>query len=631
MFSFFQDLILVGQMKLYNETKIFVVLWSLLLAAIIHLEWYYVTNSVGGCDVDGCETLDELSHWQATGYHDPISSEEGFAIEASLYNYSATIQCLVNPLEPQYEGGLVANPNFESGLEGWGVFGDAKIEVRRASMGNKFIVAYNRSQPYDSFSQWLYLEEGLLYTFSAWVQISEGNEIVAAKFRNSQKISMTVGSVIAQSGCWSMIKGGLTVNVTMPAELYFESQNTGIELWVDNVSLQPFTRSQWRDQQSKSIDKIRKREVRFHVSNKKGKRLQGVKINIKHTRPHFPLGSAIAPSIIENKAYQNWFAKRFTTTVFDNEMKWYSNEVIPRHENYSLSDAMLAFAKQHRISVRGHTIFWDDTKQIMDWVKSLSPKELLSAAVRRIGSVMSRYSGEFIAWDVVNENMHFSFFEDKIGPNASAMFYKIAHALDNKTPLFVNEFNTLEDPTDLDAIPSKFLEKLKEIRSFPGNEEMVLGIGLQAHFRELDLAYMRACLDVLGTTKNPLWITELDVTKGPNQAKYLEEIMRELYSHPAVEGIIMWSARKQGGCGYMCLTDLNFTNLPPGDVIDNLIREWKTESLQGVTGKNGVYANRIFHGEYTVTVSNPFAGETLIKHLEVTNDKSEPLDVWISI
>ncbi|XP_059648018.1 endo-1,4-beta-xylanase 4-like isoform X2 [Cornus florida] len=582
-----QGLVLAGEMKVFTEAKLFVVLWSLLLA--------------------------------------------GRTSEASLYNYSASIECLVNPLEPQYEGGLVANPNFEDGIEGWGRFGDAKIEARRASMGNKFIVAYNRSQPYDSFSQWLYLEEGLLYSFSAWVQISEGNEIVVAKFRNSQNLSMIVGSVIAQPGCWSMLKGGLTVDVTMPAELHFESKNTSIELWVDNVSLQPFTRSQWRDQQSKSLKKIRKRRVRFHVSNKKGKRLQGVKINIKQTRPHFPLGCATALTILENKAYQNWFTKRFTATTFDNEMKWYFTEEIRGHENYSIPDAMLAFAKQHRISVRGHNIFWDNPKYNMDWVRSMSPKELLSAAMTRMGSIMSRYSGEVIAWDVMNENLHFSFFEDKIGPNASAMFYKIAQALDYETPMFMNEYNTLEYVEDMNSIPAKYVEKLRKIKSFLGNEEMVVGIGLQGHFSEPNIAYMRASLDFLGATKMPIWITELDVERGSNQATYLEEIMREAYSHPAVEGIIVWSGWKPTGCSNMCLTNNDFKNLPAGDVVDKLIEEWKTDNLQGVTDENGVYANHIFHGEYIVTVSNAFAGENLTKHLVVTSDKSEPFDVWISI
>ena len=30
------------------------------------------------------------------------------------------------------------------------------------------------------------------------------------------------GSAIAQSGCWSMLKGGLTGNASGPAEIYFQ-------------------------------------------------------------------------------------------------------------------------------------------------------------------------------------------------------------------------------------------------------------------------------------------------------------------------------------------------------------------------------------------------------------------------
>ncbi|CAL5329584.1 endo-1,4-beta-xylanase 5-like [Camellia sinensis] len=555
-------------------------------------------------------------------------------IEASSYDYSASIECRVNPLGPHYEGGLVVNPEFHDGLKGWDVHGNGKIEVKRSNTGNQFIVAYGRTQPSDSFSQWLFLEEGLLYTFSAWVQINEGSEAVVAKVKVLQNETMVVGSVIAQSGCWSMLKGGLAVNLTMPAELFFESENSSsIELWVDNVSLQPFTKTQWAEQQSQSIKKIRKREVRFHVSDKQGKKLEGIKITMKQTRPHFPLGCALALTIIDNKDYQKWFTSRFsfTATTFDNEMKWYFTEKVQGQENYTIADAMLAFAKQHGVAVRAHNIFWDNPIYNLDWVKSLSSKALLKAAMTRMGSVMSRYSGEVIGWDVMNENLHFTYFEDRLGPNASAMFYKIAQALDYKTTMFMNEYNTLEYPEDLKSTPSQYLKKIRQIRSFPGYEEMVVGIGLQSHFGTPNIPYMRSCLDTFGAAKMPIWITELDVQRGPYQAKYLEEIMREAYSHPAVEGIIVWSGWKPTGCSNMCLTDNNFTNLPAGDVVDKLIQEWKTKNLKGETDENGVYEHQVFLGEYNVTVLDPRTGENLMRKLEVSNEGSEPFDVWITI
>ncbi|GKA20882.1 carbohydrate-binding, CenC-like protein [Tanacetum coccineum] len=42
---------------------------------------------------------------------------------------------------------------------------------------------------------------------------------------------------------------------------------------------------------------------------------------------------------------------------------------------------------------------------------------------------MGRYSGQVISWDVVNENMHFNFFESKLGDTTSLSFYTTTRAL----------------------------------------------------------------------------------------------------------------------------------------------------------------------------------------------------------
>lgn len=123
-----------------------------------------------------------------------------------------------------------------------------------------------------------------------------------------------------------------------------------------------------------------------------------------------------------------------------------------------------------------------------------------------------------VAWDVVNENLHHPLFEEKLGKNASAIFYKIASSLDTKATMFLNEFNTLEHPADMVSIPSKYVEKLREIKVFPGNEELVIGIGLQGHFDpHPNIPYIRAVFDVLGETKMPIWLTELNVEPCPKQ------------------------------------------------------------------------------------------------------------------
>ncbi|KAF9624897.1 hypothetical protein IFM89_015519 [Coptis chinensis] len=159
-----------------------------------------------------------------------------------------------------------------------------------------------------------------------------------------------------------MLKGGLTVDSSGPAELYFESNNTRVEIWADNVSLQPFTKEQWRSHQDQSIEKARKGKVKIQAVDSQGKILAGAKVSIRQNSASFPFGSAITKDILTNQAYQNWFTSRFTVTVFENEMKWYSTENTRGKDDYSVSDAMVKFAQQHDIAVRGHNIFWGDER-----------------------------------------------------------------------------------------------------------------------------------------------------------------------------------------------------------------------------------------------------------------------------
>ncbi|XP_077215590.1 endo-1,4-beta-xylanase 5-like [Tasmannia lanceolata] len=299
---------------------------------------------------------------------------------------------------------------------------------------------------------------GKVKVIPAWVQISEGKPPVTAVFKTDSGFGHA-GAVIAESGCWSMLKGGLTVNISGLAELYFEVnvKNKAVEIWVDSVSLQPFTEKEWRGHQDESIEKTRKRKVRIHAIDAQGNSLAVTTISITLTKANFPIGNTISYRILNNVPYQNWFTSRFSVTIFENEMKWYYTEQAPGKENYSVPDAMLAFAQENGISVRGHNIFWNNPKYQPRWVKSLSPDQLRAAAEKRITSIVSRYAGKIIGWDVVNENLHFSFHESMLGANASADFFRRAHQLVPGTTMFMNEYNMIEYSNNKMAGPENYL------------------------------------------------------------------------------------------------------------------------------------------------------------------------------
>ena len=259
--------------------------------------------------------------------------------------------------------------------------------------------------------------------------------------------------------------------------------------------------------------------MRFQVTQANKTAMQGAIVSIKQFKSDFPFGCGMNHIILKSTDYQNWFASRFKFTTFTNEMKWYSTEKKQGQENYTVPDAMVKFAKQNGISIRGHNIFWDDPKYQPDWVKSLSPQDLRKAAEKRINSVVSRYSGQLIAWDVVNENVHFRFFEDKLGENASAEFYSTAYQLDPNAIMFMNEYNTIEYSEDQTVSAANYKKKLEEILQYPGNDRILAGIGLQGRFGsgQPNLAYMRSSLDILGATGVPIWLTEVNVDKDPDQ------------------------------------------------------------------------------------------------------------------
>ncbi|XP_020238003.1 endo-1,4-beta-xylanase 1 isoform X2 [Cajanus cajan] len=347
----------------------------------------------------------------------------------------------------------------------------------------------------------------------------------------------------------------------------------------------------------------RKRAVTIHVSDSNGKRLQGASICVEQIAKDFPIGSAIAKTIIGNLLYQNWFVKRFNAAVFENELKWYATEPDEGKVNYTISDRMLQFVRTNNIVARGHNIFWEDPKYTPAWVLNLTGMQLQSAVNSRIHSLMSQYKDEFIHWDVSNEMLHFDFYEQRLGPDATFHFFETAHESDPLATLFMNDYNVVETCSDANSTVDAYISRVRELQR---NGIFMDGIGLEGHFTIPNPPLIRAILDKLATLGLPIWLTEVDISKTLDrdaQANYLEEVLREGFSHPYVNGIMLWTAFHPNGCYQMCLTDNNFKNLPAGDIVDKLLEEWQSGRVEGVTDGHGSYSFYGFLGEYRISVN----------------------------
>lgn len=208
--------------------------------------------------------------------------------------------------------------------------------------------------------------------------------------------------------------------------------------------------------------------------------------------------------------FQNWFAKRFNAAVFENELKWYATEPEQGKVNYTIADQMLEFIRANQIIARGHNIFWEDPKYTPSWVLKLTGSALQSAVSSRIQSLMSKYRKEFIHWDVSNEMMHFNFYEQRLGPNATLHFFETAHQSDPLATLFMNDFNVVETCSDVNSTVDNYITRLRELKR---SGVYMDGIGLEGHFTRPNLPLMRAILDKLATLGLPIWLTEIDISK----------------------------------------------------------------------------------------------------------------------
>ncbi|XVF45508.1 hypothetical protein PTKIN_Ptkin02bG0212200 [Pterospermum kingtungense] len=506
--------------------------------------------------------------------------------DGPLYDFTAYTECKAQPEKPLYKGGILK---------------DEPPAMRPSTINGDTATGF-----YTPAFVLKNLTQGNIYCFSTWVRIQGARSaLIRASLMTENTTYDCVGTVLAKCGCWSFLKGGFTLDSpsNLSLLLFQNSDDKDINIEISSSSLQPFTDQEWRIIQQYMINTHRKRAVTIHVSDQQGNRLQGAAVTIDQVSKDFPFGSAIASTILGNLPYQNWFVERFNAAVFENELKWNATEPDQGKTNYTIADQMLKFVRAHQIIARGHNIFWEDSKYTPAWVRNLTGHRLQSAVNTRIQSLMSKYKDEFIHWDVNNEVLHFDFYEQRLGPNATSHFYEAAHKLDPLATLFMNEYNVVENCSDVNSTVDRYIERIRDLQK--GGVYMD-GIGLQGHFTVPNPPLMRAVLDKLATLGLPIWLTEVDIKSSVGeeyQAIYLEQVLREGFSHPSVNGIMLWAALHPKGCYRMCLTDKNFRNLPAGDVVDNLLKEWKTEEIHGQTDERGSYRFYGFLGEYKVNVS----------------------------
>jgi endo-1,4-beta-xylanase len=117
----------------------------------------------------------------------------------------------------------------------------------------------------------------------------------------------------------------------------------------------------------------------------------------------FLYGCAVNVAALQSdEAYAKLIAEQCNVVVAENAMKWAPLRPTVDTYHFADADALVAFAEQHGIKIRGHNLCWH--RQLPTWFDA----EATSANARgllthHIQTVAGRYAGRMHSWDVVNE------------------------------------------------------------------------------------------------------------------------------------------------------------------------------------------------------------------------------------
>lgn len=239
-------------------------------------------------------------------------------------------------------------------------------------------------------------------------------------------------------------------------------------------------------------------------------------------KKYFPIGVAVAPNNLKTDE-ATLILQQFNSLTPENAMKMGPIHPEENRYNWKGTDSIIAFAQQHGLKVRGHTLCWH--KQTPRWLfidstgKTVGKEVLLQRLKEHITTIVSRYKGKIYAWDVVNEAIADEPAEylrntqwlQICGEDYIAKAFEYAHEADPHAVLFYNDYN------EINAGKREKIYTL--VKSLKDAGVPIGGVGLQGHW-----AATEPSRDQLDSTIKKfvdlglkIQITELDISVYPKE------------------------------------------------------------------------------------------------------------------
>src|SRR3569833_364375 len=145
-------------------------------------------------------------------------------------------------------------------------------------------------------------------------------------------------------------------------------------------------------------------------------------------------------------AYSKLLTRGFDLVTPENAMKFSAIQPERGRFDFTQADALVAFAEARAMQVNGHVLVWD--QQLPDWLTQghFNSDELKAILREHIQTVVARYRGRVVSWDVAAEAVgedgkpRETFWSRGIGPDYLVLAFRWAHAADPQARLRYNDY-----------------------------------------------------------------------------------------------------------------------------------------------------------------------------------------------
>jgi endo-1,4-beta-xylanase len=259
------------------------------------------------------------------------------------------------------------------------------------------------------------------------------------------------------------------------------------------------------------------------------------------------IGAALGAAHLAEAAYAATAAKEFDFVTPENEMKWDATEPTENVFDFSRGDAIVAFAQQNGMKVKGHTLVWHS--QLPAWVSSIEDATALhDAMINHITQVVSHFRGKVMAWDVVNEavadsglGLRDDLFSELLGAGYIDDAFKAARAADPAVLLLYNDYGA-------EGAGGKSQYVYNMVQGMLARGVPLNGVGLQMHTGPADgspsAAEVSANMQRLEALRLNVFVSEMDVQLCTGdlgtQAARFHDIVADCLSQPLCLAVTTW-------------------------------------------------------------------------------------------